>query len=278
MNRRLLVTATCTAVLMMGVAAFAQPPGGGRQGGGGGRGMGGMFGGAQSRLTLVGNEAVQKELALTSAQTEQIKALKVDDELRATRPGPGGGQNFQQMSDEERAAAMAKIQAAVKEVEAKLLPKVDEILDETQRTRLKEISYQAAGVEIYSNADVVAALKLTDEQKEKIAAAKKDLDTKRREMRPQGGPGGGGGGNFFEKIQELNASYTKTVDEILTAEQKTELAKLKGKEFDVAQLRPRFGGPGGGGPGGRPGGGGGNGGGGGRGNRQGGRPGGNGGN
>lgn len=275
MNRRLLVTATCTAVLMMGVAAFAQPPGGGRQGGGGGRGMGGMFGGAQSRLTLVGNEAVQKELALTSAQTEQIKALKVDEELRATRPGPGGGQNFQQMSDEERAAAMAKIQAAVKEVEAKLLPKVDEILDETQRTRLKEISYQAAGGDIYTNADVVAALKLTDEQKEKIAAAKKELDTKRTEaMRAAfGGGGGGGGGNMREKMQELTAAFEKSAADVLTEDQKTELAKLKGKEFDVAQLRRGPGGPGGGGPGGRPGGGGGNGGGGGRGNRQGGRPG-----
>jgi hypothetical protein len=261
MNRRLLVTAACAAILTMGVSAFAQPPGGGRQGGGG-RGMG-MFGGAPSRLTLVSNEAVQKDLALTSAQTEQLSALKVDEALRASRPGPGG-QNFQQMSEEERSAAIAKMQAAAKEVEAKFLPKVEEILDETQRTRLKEISYQAAGPEIYTNTDVVAALKLTDEQKEKIATAKKDLDTKRRELFASAGPGGGGG-DIREKMQELTASFNKSAEETLTDEQKTELTKLKGKEFDVAQLRRGPGGPGGrpGGGGGRPGGG----------NRQGGRPG-----
>ena len=70
-----------------------------------------------------------------------------------------------------------------------------------------------------------------------------------------GGGGGGGGPEAFAKMQELNKERDAKVNEVLTKAQQDQFAMLKGKEFDVTQLRGR--GPGGpGGPGGGGGGGG----------------------
>ena len=71
-------------------------------------------------------------------------------------------------------------------------------------------------------------------------------------MPPHGAGGGGAGG--FEKMQELNKEREAKINEVLTKAQLETFAKLKGKEFDVAQLRGGRGGPGGpgGGAGGRP--------------------------
>ncbi len=54
-----------------------------------------------------------------------------------------------------------------------------------------------------------------------------------------------------EKIRELNQTRDKDLAAVLTADQTAAFAKLKGKEFDVAQLRRGPGGPGGGQGGGR---------------------------
>ena len=79
-----------------------------------------------------------------------------------------------------------------------------------------------------------------------------EFGTKTRELFQQGAGGGGAGG--FEKMQELNKEREAKINEVLTKAQLETFAKLKGKEFDVAQLRGGRGGPGGpgGGAGGRP--------------------------
>lgn len=137
---------------------------------------------------------------------------------------------------------------SIKKVNDKFQPKLDEILDGPQRDRLKQIQLQASGAQAYQNAEVVAALKITKDQQEKLAAITKDFEGKQRELLPRGGLGGGGGGerlNFEEimkKMTEMNAARDKQLSEVLTADQKTQFEKMKGKAFDVALLRPNFGG------------------------------------
>ena len=247
------------AVLMSASVAFAQRPGGG-QGGFGGFGGGG----GSSPLTLAANEAVQKELNLSDEQVGDIKSLgeKVREEMQPLFAGGFGGRD---QSEEERTKAREKMTDGMKKVNDKFQPKLNELLEPAQRDRLKQIQIQAAGAQAYQNAEVVAALKLSKEQQEKLAAVSKEFSDKQRELFPRGGFGGGGGAaggerpNFEEmqkKMTEMNAARDKQLAEVLTADQKAELEKLKGKTFDVAQLRPRFGGPGG--PGGGGGGGGAN--------------------
>ena len=265
------------AVLMSASVAFAQRPGGGQGGFGGFGGFGGGFGGAMnSPLTLAVHEAVQKELNLSDEQVGDIKSLgeKAREESRSASGDRPDIQALQQLPEDERRKKFTEFQeksaAAAKKVQEKFQPKLNEILTAEQSERLKQIRLQNSGAQVYQDVDVVAALKLSKEQQEKLAAISKEFDAKRAELFQGLGFGGGAAGGERpnreemqkrmeenqKKMTEMNAARDKQLAEVLTEDQKAELEKLKGKTFDVAQLRPRFGGPGG--PGGGGGGGGAN--------------------
>jgi hypothetical protein len=217
----------------------------------------------------VNNEAVQKELGLKEDQVAKVRDLgeQVRDEMRAAMQAGGGFGDFRDLSPEERQKRMTEFQARMaettKKINDKFLPLLSEILTEEQETRLQQIAWQAAGVMALLDAELQGKLGLSKEQQDKLAALNKEAGDKLAELRPQGrgpgGPGGAGGpggpgGNFqelFTKMREINETRDKNMLEVLTADQKAKFDQAKGKEFDVAQLRPRFGGPGGpGGPGG----------------------------
>lgn len=245
---------------MMATSAFAQPGGGGRGGRGGFGGFGG-FGGTQSTLSLAGNAAVQKELAATEEQATKLKKLAEDVRaaMMAEGGGPGGGgADLRDLPEAERRAKMEEMMAkraeSTRKVNEKFKPELAKILDAKQVERLEQIHVQAAGASIYTDATVAKALKITKEQEEQIAAINTEFTAKQRELFGGGGGGGGDGQERFAKMRELGTTRDKDLADVLTADQKAQLAKLKGKEFDLAQLRGP-GGPGGGGPGGRPGGG-----------------------
>lgn len=233
------------AILLSASVAFAQRPAGGQPGGGRPGGFGGGFGGG-GPLTLVNNEAVQKELGLKEEQVAKLKTLgeEVREEMRGAFSGGFGGRD---QSEEERAKAREKMTEAMKKINDKVKPKLAEILDASQRERLQQITWQAAGAQAYQDADVVAALKITKEQQEKFAAINKEYSEKTRELFGQGG--GGGGEDRFAKMRELGTSRDKSLSDALTADQREQFTKLVGKKFDTAQLRGGFGGPGGGRPG-----------------------------
>lgn len=248
------------ALLLSCSAAFAQRPGGGQGGFGGG------FGGAMnSPYRLVTIAEVQTELNLTDEQVGDLKTLgeKVAEEMRSA--GGGGREAFQALQDlprEERNKKMAELFAkgeeTRKKVTEKFQPELDKILEPAQRDRLKQIRLQNSGSEAYQDAEVVAALKISKEQQDKIAAINTEFGDKRRALFA-----GGGAGGFSEenrkKGQELSDARDKQLAEVLTADQKSAFEKLKGKPFaDLDKLRPSFGGgrggqgQGGANPGGRP--------------------------
>lgn len=242
------------AALLLGCSvASAQRPGGGQGGFGGGFG-----GGMNSPFMLAANEAVQKELNLSDEQVGDLKTLgeQVREDMRPVFAGGFGGRD---QSEEERAKQREKTAQEMKKVNDKFQPKLDMILDAAQRDRLKQIQIQASGPLAYQNADVVTALKLSKEQQDKVAAINKEFVDKQRDLFPRGGTGGGERPNFEEmrkKGLELSNARDKQLAEVLTGDQKIAFEKLKGKTFDVALLRPSFGGgrggAGGANPGGRP--------------------------
>jgi Spy/CpxP family protein refolding chaperone len=233
------------AILLSASVAFAQRPGGGGPGGFGGGFGGGPGGGVVGPLMLINIEAVQKDLGLKEDQISKLKTIgeQSREEMRSAFTGGFGGRD---QSDEERAKAREKMAESIK--------KVNEILDASQRDRLKQIGWQFAGPQAYQNAEVVEALKISKEQQDKLAAVAQEFLDKQRDLAPRGGQGGGGGErpNFEEmrkKRTELNEARDKALSEVLTADQRDQFAKLMGKKFDTAQLRGGFGGPGGGRPG-----------------------------
>lgn len=230
MQRSWTAVLAATLVLATSVSVMAQPPQPG-----GGRGFGGGFGGFGGNAMLLGMEAVQKELALTDAQKETFTKLR--EEARA---GFGGGANFRDMSDEERAKLRTQMEERAKKTEET----IKSTLDEKQYARLNELSIQQAGVMALARPEVADKLKLSDDQKSKI-----------REVAGagRGGPGGGSRGGFnpnasaeerAKAMEEARARREKQeadVMAVLNDEQKKSFEEMKGKKFEF----PAFGGFGG---------------------------------
>jgi hypothetical protein len=234
--------------MTLALPAFAQRPGGQ-----GGR-FGGGFGGTQSAGMLLGNEALQKELAITDDQKSKITTLSTElrEKMQAGAPDFA---SIRDLPEAERNAKFAEMREKSTKVAEEFKSKFAEILTKEQNDRLQQIQWQLVGLRDES---LLKALNVSAEQTEKL----KKIDTESQakiEALPR--PDRNGGAEAFQerqtKTREITEEANKAKMEVLTSEQKDQLTKLKGKEFDVSALRPRFGG--GGGPGGgRPGGAGGN--------------------
>lgn len=234
--------------------ALAQEEGGrrgGRGGGGPGGGFGGGFGGGMTidKATLLGSAQVRTELKI-----KEDKAKKLDEALAAHRQAlveiRGGGRN-RDASPEEREKQRKEMEEKGTALRKKLDTTLADLIDKDQMKRLGEIELQAQGADGLVSEPVVAALKLSKEQVEKLKGVLSARDEARRGLF-----GGGGGGDFQgmrEKMDKLRKEADEKAASVLSKEQTEELAKLKGAAFELdrSQLFPGRGGRGGpGGPGG----------------------------
>lgn len=210
-----------TAVTVMAVASFAQG------GGGGGRGQGrGGFGGMQdpSGAFLVNREDVQGEIKLTDDQKSKLQAAR----QAQMEKGREAFQNFQSMSQEERATAMQKMQAENNKATLG-------VLTDDQKKRLKELAIQRMGNAAITHAEVQKELGMTADQTAKI----KELQDKqtaantvlREKMMNQ----------EIEREQFMESSRKNTevmnteLGKIITADQKAKLTTMGGKAFKFVE-------------------------------------------
>lgn len=198
-----------------------------------GRGRG-LFGRSQSLVSLVGNEAVQKDIGLTDTS----KVTPLVEEYRNAMRDATAGSDFQGLRDlpqAEQAAKMreltAKLDAAQKKVNESVEPKLKEALTADQLKRLNEIKIQANGIASLSDAAVVKELGLSDEQQKKIADVRAEGEKARRELF-----GSGNNQEAFAKIREVTEQTLTKATDVLDAGQKEKFTALKGKPFDVSQL------------------------------------------
>jgi Spy/CpxP family protein refolding chaperone len=178
------------------------PPGGPRGPGGGGPGG----------FNLYANETVQKDLALTEAQKESIKSIS--DDFRSS---------MRDLSQEDRQSKMPELRKAMED-------KIAVVLTDKQKARMKEIRLQVQGPAALSTKEVAAALKLTDDQAQKIADLNKSLDDARREAF-QGG--GGGDPDAREKLATLRTETNDKILAVLSSEQKASFEKMQGAKIDL---------------------------------------------
>jgi hypothetical protein len=236
MKMQRVVVVTCVLVLLAATASAQQR---------GGRGFG-LGGRSQSLVGLAAQESVQKDLGLSADVVSKIGPL--NDEYRASaqkenesNPFPMG---IRDLPEAERTAKMAEYTKKSAEISAKLdteyAPKVQAIVGPDGLKRLKQIQIQSQGALALNNAAVAAELKITDEQKKKVADLIAEYQTKTQGLFGQGA-------DFQEaqaKMRELNKERDTKAEALLTAEQKTAYTALKGKAFDVSTLS-LFGGRGG---------------------------------
>ncbi len=198
-----------------------------------GRGGRGGFGGFGGVGQLLSNEGVQKELKLDAGQVEKATAAvqkvreKHQDEMTKLR--------------EEGPDARDKMMALNQTISTETMKELDTILKPDQIKRLKQLQLQQRGVQAFADPEVEKALKLTNEQKEKVKTIASDSQTQMRELFQPGG-----GADFQEMAKKRAALQKESMDRIasvLTAEQKQTWKDLVGQpfEFQFQQGRRRGG-------------------------------------
>jgi Spy/CpxP family protein refolding chaperone len=216
------------AVVALCTAAQAQRGPGGRGPGRGGPGFG--FGGGDASLSmmygmLLNSPKVQKELDLIDDQTAKIK--EANDKTRKAMSDLWSG--MRDLSPEDRQAKMEEIgkkmqalgEEAKKTIETTLLP--------NQLARLKGIAIQVAGVRALSDKGVQKDLKFSDDQTAKIKSIGEDFGKKMREAFTPGGDWQ----EMRTKMDELRKENEKQLLDVLNADQKAALEKMKGAKLDI---------------------------------------------
>jgi Spy/CpxP family protein refolding chaperone len=171
---------------------------------------GGGFGRGGDGVGLLSQKSVQDELKLSDEQKK-----KIEDLVAKQRENFKG---FRDLSNEEK---KTKAEAAAKANKEE----IGKILNQEQSKRFKQISLQTRGSRAFSEPEVVDALKLTDEQKDKIKGIQEDAGKEMREAFQ------GGREEAAKKMESIRKAADEKVMGLLTAEQKTKWKDLTGAPF-----------------------------------------------
>ena len=202
-------------ILSLGVLALltssASAQGFGRFGGGGG-------------TMLLSNKGVQQEIKLTPDQQKKVEALAevlrekvmgINEKVQDVAQGP------------ER---QAKRMELMKPINEELKKSLAQIVSPAQLTRFNQIVLQTANIQAFSDPDVVAKLKITDDQKSKIQDIAMGAMERRRELF-QGFQDDREG--TMKKMADLNKELMGKCAALLTADQKALWKDMVGEPYEV---------------------------------------------
>jgi Spy/CpxP family protein refolding chaperone len=224
MSGRALLRIVSAAAVVLAVMSVQEASAQGR------RGMG-MFGNrGVNPLQTVALEGVQKELGLSQEKIDKIKDLVQDQREEFTQELTATGIDLRGLQDatkEEREKAQKQMAEVTKKVNDKFMPKLNEILDKPQQTRLHELAIQAAGAGALQDPDVSKSLALSKDQSDKLASINKEFGEKIRGL-----------GRNREGLTEIQEEHVAKATEVLTPDQQKKFKEMKGKLVDAKILRP----------------------------------------
>jgi Spy/CpxP family protein refolding chaperone len=139
---------------------------------------------------------------------------------------------LQDLTDEERKEEMPNLMKMISEKGKDLQTQVDKILDAKQTARIKELSIQRRNVAALQDDEVVAALKLSDEQKEKLTAIRDSTAKEQEEIVKGLLSGGGDRSQIRTKMEALQKTVGEKSFAVLTPEQREQFEKMKGAKFN----------------------------------------------
>jgi len=211
-------------------AALAQEPPRGRVGDQ--LRLGPRFG---TSVELLGSPEVRKELGVSDEQTQQI-----EEAFAPLLELSGDSREAQNLTPDERQKRFEEFNKKGVAASKLVLEKVDQILNPQQRARLKQLWLQWRRASALTLPEVVEELGLTQEQQDKIREIRKAVENHLQPAAIRPPPGKPRFQDFSQTereqwLNELRVLREKEQAEtlaVLTDEQQTKFAEMKGKEFD----------------------------------------------
>jgi Spy/CpxP family protein refolding chaperone len=197
------------------------PPGPGGPGFGGPGGPGGFFGGG-GLLGLLARDEVQQEIQLVDEQKDKIRTITEDIRSKAGNQLRDMFSQMRDLSDEERQARFGEIRTKIEAINSDAEKQLAKELLPHQLERLKQIDLQTKlryrGADALTSGDIAKTLNLTDEQRDKLEKRAAEVQ---QELQTQ--------------IRQLQADARKKMLDVLTADQRAQLEKLMGQQFDMPE-------------------------------------------
>ena len=181
-------------------------------------------------IALIVKEPVQKELGIEpdSQELAEIKEiLKPFSQVlqqRLNRP-----------TEDDRGLTAQSLYARI---ESEFVSKLKLQLKPEQFRRLQEIHWQRWGIRSLEDGAMAEALALTDDQIEKIAVTKTEMENRKKELEKQRRDRKRQGENtdeFPQKFLELDGELGRRYREILTSDQFDRFTELKGAAFELVE-------------------------------------------
>jgi len=182
-----------------------------------------------SLLGLLRLEQVQKEMKLSEEQTTKVQAIV--EKLRAEM-----GEQYTALREiEDRQKQREKMTELRDQFDGKVREQLGDVVEREQMIRLYQIRLQVrAVVDSLANRYVAGRLKLTDDQKNKLAEINKDVQAKRSELfssmrdasREQRS-------EAYQKYRKIRSDADEKALELLTAEQKKAFEEMKGEKIEL---------------------------------------------
>jgi Spy/CpxP family protein refolding chaperone len=194
------------------------------------QGRGGFGGGMGGPVNLLARQEVQKELKLTTEQTEKATALATSNREKM----------MAELEGVDQADRGAKMMEVSKKLNEEGLKKIKGFLKEEQVTRLTQIDLQQRGLPVLADdKEVAKKLSITDEQATKIKTITADMQAERREIMQSAGDDRQAAG---QKVQTLQKETGEKILALLSADQKKTWKEMTGEPFTLPPMQRRPGG------------------------------------
>ncbi len=182
-----------------------------------------------SFLGLLNREQVQAEMKLTDEQKTQVKAIteKLMGEMR---------EQFSALRDiEDRAKRAEKMSELSDQLDGKLREEMRGLLEREQMMRLFQIRLQVnAASDSLTNERLARRLEISDQQKQKLAEVKTELQAKQAELYGKMSDASQNQrSSLNQELRQLRADADQKALDALTAEQKKSFEEMKGKIIEL---------------------------------------------
>ncbi len=183
----------------------------------------GGYGGEGGGANLIGNPGIQKELKLDDDQVKKAREVAQDftarmQDARSSVEGLEGD------------ARMKKIQELSKIGNDEALLTLGTFLKPEQLKRFKQIRLQQRGANAMTDPAIVSALKVTDDQAEKVKAIIADSRTEMREAQESAA---GDRQAAMQKFNSIRKESSTKVMALMTDDQKKAWKEMTGEPYEV---------------------------------------------
>jgi hypothetical protein len=184
-------------------------------------------------IFMLRQDAVQNELGLSAEQKKTLSEFANQLQSEAMEIISG----LQDLTQEEQKEHMPELMKMVGEKGKDMQEKVDKVLEPKQIARMKELSLQSRGATALEDEEVIAALKINDEQKQKLIAVRDEGAKKMEEAMQSLRGGGGDAGEIRQKIMGMQKELGDKALAVLSDAQREQFETMKGAKFNFPPRR-----------------------------------------